>query len=90
VINFDAAKMTTPNIEDLESKDIDTSTPPTLLREPQDRELTEAPDRLSEGSRWKDLASRVGVLLKEKGVEDRGIIPRPEDVGVVNLPAVRS
>lgn len=75
--------MSSENIEEFGSKDFAAQSPPTLLsQEPRgSQELSKRSDDGQTG--WRGAVTRLGQSLKDKGVEDRGIVPRPEDVGLV-------
>lgn len=65
-------------------EDVDKAIP---YQRPEGEEIVDAERyRLDKGvgssrpSRWRSLVSRAQVKLKDSGVEDRGIIPRTEEV----------
>jgi hypothetical protein len=61
------------NVEDLEAKDVSPPEQPVFHGESskihQDEQVG-----------WRRTTRRIGQMLKDRGVEDRGIVPRPEDV----------
>jgi len=61
------------NVEDLEAKDVSPPEQPVFHGEsskiPRDEQVG-----------WRRTSRRIGQMLKDRGVEDRGIVPRPEDV----------
>jgi len=79
-----------PNVEDLESKDhvaaAGASGVPNLLSADQDELLKNSMggEKSLKEAGWRGMVRRVRQSLKDKGVEDRGIVPRPEDVSGPN------